>query len=73
MKNDTFDTLKAVQSLKDVGFTESQGNAIVSIIDDAFGSTVTAKADLAALESWVLPRALVNRCVKESRGRDGTE
>ena len=29
MKNVTFDTLKAIQSLKGAGFTESQVNAIV--------------------------------------------
>ena len=53
MKNVTFDTLKAIQNLKDAGFSESQANSIVSMMGDAFGATVTTKADLAALESRV--------------------
>ena len=53
MKNVTFDTLKAIQSLKDAGFSESQANSIVSMMGDAFGATVTTKADLTALESRV--------------------
>ena len=32
------------------GFSESQANSIVSMMGDAFGATVTTKADLAALE-----------------------
>ena len=53
MKNVTFDTLKAIQNLKDAGFSESQASAIVGLMGDAFGNTVTTKADLSALESRV--------------------
>ena len=53
MKNVTFNILKAIQNLRDAGFSESQANSIVSMMGDAFGATVTTKADLAALESRV--------------------
>ena len=53
MKNVTFNILKAIQNLRDAGFSESQASAIVGMMGDAFGATVTTKADLAALESRV--------------------
>ena len=44
MKNVTFDTVKAIQSLKDEWFTESQTNAIVSMTGDAFANALWRSA-----------------------------
>ena len=49
----TFDTLKASRNLKAAGFDESQANAIVDTLGDAFGDTVATKTDLARLEARV--------------------
>ena len=68
MKNVTFDTLKAIQNLRDAGFSESQASAIVSMMGGAFGTTVTTKADLAALESRVYPFGQEIRPSLRSRG-----
>ena len=51
MATAVFDTLKASRSLKAAGFDESQAEAIVTTMADAFDDTVATKADIAELKA----------------------
>lgn len=44
----TFDTRKAVRHLQDAGFSDTQADAMVDTLTEAFTDTVATKADLKA-------------------------
>ena len=46
-----FDPRKAVRNLKAVGFEESQADAIVDTLSDAFSDTIATKSDIAGVQS----------------------
>ena len=60
-----FDTLKASRKLQAAGFAETQADAMVSTVTEAFGDTVATKADIARLEGdikllkWMIGVVLV--------------
>ena len=45
------DTHKAVKKLKEVGFDESQAEAVVRMVGEAFGDTVATKADIVTVRA----------------------
>ena len=45
------DTHKAVKKLKEVGFDESQAEAVVRMVGEAFDDTVATKADIVAVRA----------------------
>ena len=51
MTTAVFDTLKASRDLKAAGFDDSQAEAIVTTMAEAFDDTVATKADLGAVKS----------------------
>ena len=51
MATAVFDTLKASRDLKAAGFGDSQAEAIVTTMAEAFDDTVATKADLDAVKS----------------------
>ena len=53
MTTAVFDTLKASRNLKAAGVAESQAEAIVTTMADAFDDTVATKADMDKLEASV--------------------
>lgn len=46
-----FDTLKATKLLKESGFEETQAEAVVATVRDAFVDNVATKADMAELRA----------------------
>ena len=46
-----FDTLRAMESLRDSGFEESQARAVVDTFKDAVAGNVATKADLQEVKS----------------------
>ncbi len=47
----SFDTLRAVETLEDVGFQARQAKAIVATMNQAFGGQMATKADIAELRT----------------------
>ena len=47
----SFDTLRAVETLEDVGFQARQAKAIVATMNQAFGEQMATKADIAELRT----------------------
>lgn len=48
-----FDTLRAAETLEDVGFETHQPKAIVTTMNQAFGEQVATKADIAELKAEI--------------------
>ena len=46
----TFDTHRAIQSLKEAGVAEAQAEAVVALVSSVFSDNVATKADLQQLE-----------------------
>ena len=46
----TFDTHRAIQSLKETGLAEAQAEAVVALVSSVFAENVATKADLQQLE-----------------------
>ena len=46
----TFDTHRAIQSLKEAGVAEAQAEAVVALVSSVFAENVATKADLQQLE-----------------------
>ena len=49
----SFDALRAVETLEDVGFQARQAKAIVATMNEAFGEQMATKTDIAALKTDV--------------------
>ena len=46
----TFDTHRAIQSLKEAGVAEAQAEAVVALVSSVFSDNVATKADIQRLE-----------------------